>query len=247
MEKKESMLVHVSKGLVEMEGAPKATGISTSGRTGGLADLSVVPDPEVPEKAVRRRFTAELTPLSALRHVLDVNVIGVFAVTQAFLPLLRKSRGRVINNGSVSGLTALPGMSVYAASKYAIEAITESLRVELRPFGISVSVIEPGVIATEIWEKGTAKVKELILNADPDVFKLYAPLALSYQNSMEKQKYLPPEAVADRVYHAFTAPKPKYHYLVGSDAKFLAFTERLPGRIRDWIVYKTIYKGSPKK
>jgi len=192
-------------------------------------------------------FTVELTPISALRHVLDVNVIGVFAVTQAFLPLLRKSRGRVINTGSVSGLTALPGMSVYAASKYAVEAITESLRVELRPFGISVSVIEPGLIATEIWEKGTAKVKELILNANPDIFKLYAPLALSYQNSMEKQKYLPPEAVADSVYHAFTAPKPKYHYLVGSDAKFLAFTERLPGRIRDWIVYKTISKGLPKK
>jgi len=191
-------------------------------------------------------FTVELTPISALRDVFEVNVISVFAVTQAFLPLLRKSKGRVVNTGSVSGLTALPGMSVYAASKHAVEAISESLRVELRPFGISVSVLEPGVIATEIWKKSRAKIEALLSNVNPDIYKLYAPLTLSYQNIIEKQKYLPPEAVADRVYHAFTAPKPKYHYLVGSDAKFLAFTECLPGRIRDWIVYKRIYQGSQK-
>jgi NAD(P)-dependent dehydrogenase (short-subunit alcohol dehydrogenase family) len=187
-------------------------------------------------------FTVELTPISALRNVLEVNVISVFAVTQAFLPLLRKSRGRVINTGSAFGLTALPGKSVYAASKYAVEAISESLRVELSPFGISVSVIEPGAIATEIWKKGVAQNEELILNANPDIYKLYAPLMMFYKNNNENQKYLPPEAVADRAYHAFTAKKPKYHYVVGSDAKFLAFLERLPERIRDWIVYKIIYK-----
>jgi len=63
-----------------------------------------------------------------------------------------------------------------------------------------------------------------------------------YKNKFENQKYLPSEAVADRAYHAFTVKKPKYHYVVGSDAKFLAFIEHLPERIRDWIIYKTIYK-----
>jgi len=77
----------------------------------------------------------ELVPIPAIRNVFEVNVISVFAVTQAFLPLLRKSRGRVVNTGSAFGLTALPGRSVYSASKFAVEAISESLRVELRPFG----------------------------------------------------------------------------------------------------------------
>jgi NAD(P)-dependent dehydrogenase (short-subunit alcohol dehydrogenase family) len=191
--------------------------------------------------------TVELTPISVIRNVLEVNVISVFTVTQAFLPLLRKSRGRIVNTGSAFGLTALPGTSVYSASKYAVEAISESLRLELRPFGISVSVIEPGAIATEIWKKTTVRSTEIILNANPDISKLYGSLMLFYKNQFENQKCLPPEAVADRAYHAFTAKKPKYHYIVGSDAKSLAFTERLPERIRDWIVYKTIYKGSPKK
>ena len=185
----------------------------------------------------------ELTPISVIRNVLEVNVISVFAVTQAFLPLLRKSKGRVVNTGSGFGLTALPGTSVYSASKFAVEAISESLRVELRPFGISVSVIEPGAIATEIWKKTTARGTELLLNANPDIYKLYDSLMLFYQNQLEKQKCLPPEAVADRAYHAFTAKKPKYHYLVGSDAKFGAFIECLPERIRDWMIYKTMYKG----
>lgn len=188
-------------------------------------------------------FTLELTPISALRDVLEVNVISVFAITRAFLPLLRKSRGRIVNTGSVFGLTALPGRSIYSASKFAVEAISESLRVELRPFGISVSVIEPGAIATEIWKKGVAEYEELILNANPDIYKLYSSLMLFYKNNFENQKYLPPEAVADHVYHAFTAKKPKYHYVVGSDAKFLAFLERLPERIRDWLIYKSMYKG----
>jgi len=187
-------------------------------------------------------LTVELTPISVLRDVLEVNVIGFFAVTRAFLPLLRKSSGRIVNTASVSGLTALPGMSVYASSKYAVEAISESMRVELRPFGISVSVLEPGVIATGIWKKATAKAVDIISNANPEIFKLYAPLILFYKNNIEKQKYLPPEAVADRVYHAFTAKKPKYHYVVGNDAKFLAFIESLPERIRDWIIYKSMYK-----
>ena len=185
----------------------------------------------------------ELVPIPAIRNVFEVNVISVFAVTQAFLPLLRKSRGRVVNTGSAFGLTALPGRSVYSASKFAVEAISESMRVELHPFGISVSVIEPGAIATEIWKKITAKSEELILNANPDIYKLYASLMMFYKNKFENQKYLPSEAVADRAYHAFTVKKPRYHYVVGSDAKFLAFIEHLPERIRDWLIYRIMYKG----
>ena len=187
--------------------------------------------------------TVELTPVSALRDVLEVNFIGYFALTKAFLPLLRRSRGRIVNTGSVFGLTALPGVSAYAASKYAVEAISESLRVELRPFGISVSVLEPGAIATEIWKKVTAQNEELIANANPDTYKLYAPLMQSGKNIIEKQKYLSPEAVAERVYHAFTARKPKNHYVVGMDAKLFILIESLPEKVRDWMMYKYLYNG----
>lgn len=188
-------------------------------------------------------FTLELTPVSALREVLEVNLIGYFAVTKAFLPMLRKSRGRIVNTGSVFGITAFPGTSAYAASKFAVEAISEVLRVELRSFGISVSVLEPGAIATELWKKGTAQTEELIANANPDTYKLYAPLMQTARKIIETQKYLPPEAVAECVYHAFTARKPKNHYAVGMDAKLFIFIESLPEKLRDWMMYKYLYKG----
>ena len=144
----------------------------------------------------------ELTPISVIRNVLEVNVISVFAVTQAFLPLLRKSKGRIVNTGSVFGLIALPGTSVYSASKFAVEAISESLRVELRPFGISVSVIEPGAIATEIWKKKTAKSKELISNANPDIYKLYDSLMLFYKNSSKiRNIFLPNQSLTVHITH----------------------------------------------
>src|SRR3989449_111454 len=95
----------------------------------------------------------ELFPLDELRRVLDVNLIGVVAVTQAFLPLLKASRGRIVNISSVAGRGALPFLGPYAASKSGLEAISDSLRRELLPFGVRVIVIEPGSFKTAIWSK----------------------------------------------------------------------------------------------
>ena len=83
---------------------------------------------------------------------MEINVIGQIAVTQAFLALIRKARGRVVNIGSVSGKMATPFVGPYAASKFAMEALTDALRCELRPWGIQVAIVEPGSIATPIWE-----------------------------------------------------------------------------------------------
>ncbi|MGD1157325.1 MAG: SDR family oxidoreductase, partial [Terriglobia bacterium] len=94
----------------------------------------------------------EFLPLDALRRQLEVNVVGQVAVTQAFLPHLRKARGRIVNIGSVSGLIAGPFSGAYAASKFALEALTDALRVELRPWKIHVSIVEPGNIQTPIWK-----------------------------------------------------------------------------------------------
>ena len=129
----------------------------------------------------------EMVPISKIRSIIEVNLISIFAVTQAFLPMLRKSKGRIINTGSIFGLIALPGRSIYAATKFALEAISESLRLELRPFGITVSVLEPGAIATEIWRKGSASTDEIIEQSQPGIYELYEPLLQFYKKSLRNK------------------------------------------------------------
>ena len=104
----------------------------------------------------------EHLPVDEFRRQLEVNVTGQVAVTQAFLPMLRPSRGRIVNIGSIGGRVAAPMLGPYAASKHAMEGLTDSLRRELRPSGIEVSIIRPGPIATEIWERGNTKAGELL-------------------------------------------------------------------------------------
>ena len=103
----------------------------------------------------------ELVPVEELRHQLEVNVIGQVAVTQAFLPALRRSRGRIVLMGSIGGRSALPFLGPYAASKHALEAIADSLRVELRPWGIAVAIVEPASIKSGIWAKGASRADEM--------------------------------------------------------------------------------------
>ena len=103
--------------------------------------------------------TLEVTPVKEIRKLMEVNVIGLLAVTKAFIPMLRKSKGRIINIGSTSSLLAFPGASAYSASKFAVRAITDSLRLELKPFGISVILVAPGAVESEIWKKGESLQK----------------------------------------------------------------------------------------
>ena len=109
----------------------------------------------------------EAVPIDALRRQLEVNVIGQVAVTQAFLPLLRKARGRVVNMSSINGGLSIPCLGPYAASKWALEAINDALRQELRRFGIRVSSVVPGAISTPIWEKSSAAAEELAATVSP--------------------------------------------------------------------------------
>src|SRR5215468_1069540 len=95
----------------------------------------------------------ELLDIGAVRHVFEVNVLGLIAITQPFLPKLRESKGRIVNMSSVSGRLAVPFLAPYCASKFAVEAISDSLRRELYPFGVHVVVIQPAVVRTAIWDK----------------------------------------------------------------------------------------------
>ena len=183
----------------------------------------------------------ELVPLDELRRQLEVNVVGQVAVLQAVLPALRRARGRVVLMGSVGGRSALPFLGPYAASKHALEALADSLRIELRPFGVRVSIVEPGSIATPIWRKGAERAGELQAEFEPERAALYAPAAARLREvALERGPGVDPDVVAKAVEHALTASRPKARYLVGRDAHLRAWIERLPTRLRDRIVAKAL-------
>ncbi len=188
----------------------------------------------------------EFIPLDELRNQLEVNVVGQVAVTQAFLPMLRAAQGRVVNIGSVGGRVALPLLGPYNASKFALEALTDCLRRELRPWGIEVAVIEPGGIATPIWDKSGAAANDLLAGMPPQVEELYGHLISAIRREAEKtgRTGLPPSAVAEAVEHALTADKPKTRYLIGREAKArVAISRLIPDRAFDALVARSLTRG----
>lgn len=172
----------------------------------------------------------EYVPIEQSRRLLEVNVIGVLAVTQAFLPLLRQGQGRIVNIGSESGVLALPGVSIYAASKFALEAITDALRIELKTSGISVSIVEPGNIETPLWEKAN----ESNFAGVNDMH--YAPLIAFISKLIRNPHGIPAAEVAKVVENILTAKKPPRRMLVGLDAYILKSLSKLPCSIRDFIL-----------
>ncbi|MCX7784161.1 MAG: SDR family oxidoreductase [Meiothermus sp.] len=171
----------------------------------------------------------EFVPLQELRRVLEVNVVGQVAVTQAFLPLLREASGRVVLMSSISGRVAAPLMGPYAASKFALEAIGDALRRELGRWGIEVSIIEPGNIQTPIWGKGIAWGEELKQRLSPRATELYGRAMDGILHYIRAQdgKGLHPDEVARVVEQALTSPRPKTRYVVGRDARAGALLARL--------------------
>jgi len=181
----------------------------------------------------------EFVPIDELRRQLEVNVIGQVAVTQALMPALRRGRGRIVNIGSVGGRLSTPFLGPYSASKYALEAITDAERVELRPWGLHVAIVEPGSIATPIWQKGLAEADRLERLLPPRAHALYdAAIAAMRALAREAEaRGIPPDAVARAVAHALTSKRPKTRYLVGLDARAQAFLAKaLPDRLRDAVV-----------
>ena len=183
----------------------------------------------------------ELVPLDELRRQLEVNVVGQVAVTQAFLPALRRTHGRVVLMGSIGGRSALPFLGPYAASKHALEAVADSLRVELRPWGVAVSIVEPASIRTAIWQKGSQRADELRDGLPPQAVGLYAArMARLQQVALARGPGADPDDVARAVEHALSAKRPKARYLVGRDAHLRAWIERLPTRLRDRVLAKVL-------
>lgn len=185
----------------------------------------------------------EVIPIDQLRRQFEVNVFGLIAVTQAFLPLLRKGHGRIVNMGSIAGRATIPVMGPYSASKFALEALTNALRLELQQWRIQVSIIEPGAVATPIWEKSIKVAKDLEARDNSSITVGYAELIMRIKETVEKaaERAIPPDAVVQAVVHALTSPRPRTRYLVGTDAKIRAWMVKwLPDRLNDrlltWIL-----------
>ena len=181
----------------------------------------------------------EFLPLGEIRRQFEVNVLGQIAVTQAFLPLLRAARGRIVNMSSIAGRAGFPYIGPYSASKYALEALSDALRMELLPWGISVSVVEPGDVATPIWKKSLAAAQRTAEGFPARALDLYGPAMDAAIRASEKAAAagFPPGLVARAVEHALAAAHPKTRYLVGPGVGFRAFLKTvLPDRLFDRLV-----------
>lgn len=219
--------VSIATAASAVAGAVGATGLAGLVNNAGI----VMPGP------------IELLPLPDLRRQLEINVVGQVAVTQAFLPLIRAGRGRIVNMGSIAGRMATPFTGAYSASKFALEALTDALRLELQPWGISVSIIEPGAVATPIWEKAAKNAEAMLGAVPPETFVLYAEAieALRKAAAHAAKNAVDPLDVARAVEHALTASRPRTRYVVGREAKIrAAMALFVPDRVRDNLVAKAM-------
>jgi NAD(P)-dependent dehydrogenase (short-subunit alcohol dehydrogenase family) len=185
----------------------------------------------------------EFLPPAELRRQLEINVVGQVAVTQAFLPLIRLARGRIVNISSISGRLATPFVGAYSASKFALEALSDVLRIELGPWGIAVVIVEPGGIATPIWERSLATADRLMEQMPPQFREYYGPVEPVIRKSAQRTgtRGTPPAEVAEVVAQALTTGRPRTRYTVGGRANLITrLVARLPDRQRDALVARQL-------
>lgn len=183
----------------------------------------------------------ELLPSARFREQLEVNVLGTHAVTQALLPLLRAGRGRIVILGSISGKVAPPYLGAYAASKHALEAMADALRIELRPWNVAVSLVEPDSVATPIWDKLLAAADDLDQQVEPEIRQIYEADLLEMRKASRRlgRSGMPVERVVAAVGHALTARRPKTRYPVGLRTRLaLLGAALLPDRLLDWFLLR---------
>ena len=181
----------------------------------------------------------EYQPIEDFRRQLEVNLVGHVAVTQAFLPLIRKGQGRLVNVGSIGGRLVLPLHGAYSASKFAMEAVTDAFRLELRQWDIHVSLVDPGGTATAIFAKTIAAIDDMEQGLHDRGIDVYDGEIASVRALVEKTAAdaVPPDRVAKAVAHALTAKKPKTRYLAGKGARTVALMAKsLPDRLKDLAV-----------
>ncbi len=183
----------------------------------------------------------ELVHPDDLRRQFDVNVLGQVAVTQALLPALRAARGRIVFVSSVGGRVAMAFTAPYAASKHAIEAIGDALRVELRTSHVQVALVEPGSVATPIWDKSRAEADRVEI---PEALRAqygHVPDAIDKTLQSTAERGVPPEQVAATIVRALSARTMRSRYVVGRDARaMIAIRRLLPDHVFDRVARRAL-------
>lgn len=187
-------------------------------------------------------------PLDEIRRQLEVNVIGQLAVTQAFLPHLRTSRGRLVFTSSLSGRVVTPLSGAYNASKFGLEAAADALRMELKPWGIGVSLVEPAQVATDMWHHAEADADAAEAGLRPEAKDLYRDHFVGFRKAipMSQKMAAPADNVARSIERALTARRPKARYVVGIGPKVqIALSSATPTPALDAVLRKVT--GVPSK
>ncbi|MGO9775303.1 MAG: SDR family oxidoreductase [Terracidiphilus sp.] len=171
-----------------------------------------------------------------LRQQFETNFFGAAAVTRAFLPQLRRQgAGHVVMISSISGLMGFPGVGSYVASKYALEGWAETLRMEMKPLGIQVVLVEPGSFETDIWSRNAILSAQTQDANSPNAARIASLLA---QREKGKRK-ANPQIVADGIAAILDDPRPRLRYVFGRDAHLgLALKRLLPSRLLEWLLIK---------
>lgn len=187
--------------------------------------------------AVQANVPIEAFAIDEWRRMFEVNLFGQIAVIQALLPALMRNRGRVVNISSVGGKVAMATYGPYAATKFALEAVSDSLRREVAAFGVSVVVIEPGAVRTEMLGRAIATAGELVSAMTPEQSRRYGDLvhAVNAQAVASTKSGLPAEAAAKVIGKAVTTRKPRTRYPVGREAAMIRWLPFLPDRMLDRV------------
>ncbi|MGN4422633.1 oxidoreductase [Bacillus cereus group sp. MYBK30-1] len=185
-------------------------------------------------------FVEEI-PTEEYRKQFETNLFGAISITQLVLPYMRKQKsGKIINVSSISGQVGFPGLSPYVSSKYALEGWSESLRLEVKPFGIDVALIEPGSYNTNIWEVG----KQLVENKSdtPSPYKEYMDKIQKHINSGSDTLGNPID-VANKIVEIAEAKHTTLRYPIGKGVKFIIFAKKiLPWRLWEFLVLRSFTK-----
>ena len=190
----------------------------------------------------------EVLPIEEWRRQFDVNFFGHVAVTQALLPALLQSGGRVVNISSIGGRVASPTFGAYAGSKFALEAMSDALRREVGRLGVHVIIVEPGTISTPIWSKGLALAQDLVSGISEEHRSRYGDLLVAATRQAEEleRNGIDPSRVAQVIADAIATRKPRARYLVGRDANVIARVARvLPDRMMDRLIARNLGLANP--
>src|SRR5262245_27672701 len=190
----------------------------------------------------------EFQPMADFRHQLEVNLFGPVAMIQAFLPLIRGGKGRIVNVGSIGGMLVLPLNGAYSASKFGLRAISDALRLELRQWGIHVALIEVAPVKTAIFGKTFAALDGLEHKLGADAYGLYEQQIAAIRKAVEDAAASadPHLVIAKAIHHALTSDKPKTRYLVGHGGKQTALAAALPDGARDKALARELQLPKPE-